>query len=109
MRGRRLVLLVAILLVLVVAGAVSGIRLFSDPACPSGGTEPVPVLIARRFIPGGTSGSVIVSRGMLAGAEIPCADRKAGALADPADLVGRTTVVDLFPGQQLTAADLSSP
>lgn len=97
--------------VVLVVGIPAGILMFGvfqEPRCPSGESSPVPVLVAKRLIPEGTSGAVIARRGMYVAAVLPCTETKAGAIADPADLLGTVATVDLFPGQQLTAADFSS-
>lgn len=88
--------------------AGSGCSYFSSSSCPSGKDSPVPVLVAKQLIEKATPGAVIVTKRLYATAAIPCADRKPGAFADAADILGRETVVDLFPGQQLTKADFAS-
>lgn len=107
MRIRRLLIVAAVLAVIAGLGA-SILSLFDEPACPNGADAPVPVLVARQLIPEGTSGSAIVNRREYVHAVIPCRDRKAGVLADPAELLGNVTVIDVFPGQQLTRADISA-
>jgi hypothetical protein len=89
--------------------AVAVVPLFDESgSCPGGPNSPTPVLVAKRLIPEGTSWSTIVERRMYVPTTLPCAERKPGAVADPADLAGTVTVVDLFPGQQLTDADFES-
>jgi hypothetical protein len=105
---RRLIIAIVPLTVVVIAGVVVSLRLFSEPACPSGAKAAVPVLVARQLIPNRTSGSVVVRRRLYAVAAIPCGDRTSGALADPSDLLGQVTVLDIFPGQRITRADLVS-
>ena len=108
---RRFGLILAGLALFVVLAASIGIamfRLFGEPACPSGEDSPSPVLVAKRLIPKGTSGSEIVKRRLHAAAVIPCRDLKSGAIADPAQLLGTVAVVDLFPGQQFTREDFSA-
>lgn len=102
--------LIAILGVLAGLGiAVFVVPLFDDSgSCPGGPRSPVPVLVAKRLIPKGTTWSTIVERRMYAPVTLPCAERKPGAVADPADLAGAVTGVDIFPGQQLTDADFES-
>jgi hypothetical protein len=89
--------------------AIGVVPLFRDAgSCPGGPYSPAPVLVAKRLIPEGTSWSTIAGRRMYAPTTLPCVERKPGAVADPADLAGTVTVVDLFPGQQLTEADFTS-
>lgn len=89
--------------------AVAVVPLFDESgSCSGGPNSPTPVLVAKRLIPEGTSWSTIVGRRMYVPTTLPCAERKPGAVADPADLAGTVTVVDLFPGQQLTDADFES-
>jgi len=70
-------------------------------------TAPTPVLVAKSLIPKGTSGTVIAEKQLFQAATLPKDDLKTGALSDPAYLNGRVAVGDIFPGQQITTADLS--
>ena len=70
-------------------------------------TEPTPVLVAKGLIPKGTSGTVIAEKQLFQAATLPKDDLKVGAISDPAYLNGRVAVADIFPGQQITTADLS--
>ena len=107
---RSVLLAVSVVLIVLVAGIgiIVIVSLFQEPACPSGEDSPTPVLVAKRWIPEGTSGAVIVKRRMHATATIPCGERKSGAIADPAELLGTVVVQDIFPGQQLTEEDFTS-
>jgi Flp pilus assembly protein CpaB len=67
-----------------------------------------PVLVAKNLIPKGTSGSVIAETQLYQSAALAKDDLKTGAITDPAYLNGRVAVVDIFPGQQITTADLSA-
>jgi Flp pilus assembly protein CpaB len=71
-------------------------------------TEPTPVLVAKNLIPKGTSGTVIAEKQLFQAASLPKDDLKVGAVSDPAYLNGRVAVADIFPGQQITTADVSS-
>jgi Flp pilus assembly protein CpaB len=73
----------------------------------SGAVE-TPVLVAKNLIPKGTSGTVIAETQLYQSAALAKDDLKAGAITDPAYLNGRVAVVDIFPGQQITTADLSA-
>lgn len=69
--------------------------------------EPTPVLVAKGLIPAGTSGTIIAQKELFQVASLPKDDLKVGAISDPAFLNGRVAVVDVFPGQQITTADVS--
>ena len=71
-------------------------------------SEPTPVLVAKNLIKAGTSGTLIAQNDLYQSANIPQEDVKVGAIADPAYLNERVAVVDIFPGQQITTADLSA-
>ena len=71
-------------------------------------TEATPVLVAKGLIPKGTSGTVIAEKGLFQAATLPKDDLKIGAISDPAYLNGRVAVADIFPGQQITTADVSA-
>jgi Flp pilus assembly protein CpaB len=70
-------------------------------------SAPVPVLVANRLIPQGTAGEVIGTGGGFEATEVPKANVKEGAVADPAILRGQVAVADIYPGQQLTTADFT--
>jgi len=70
--------------------------------------EPIAVLVAKSLIPEGTAGDVIGSTELFTTVETPKSQVKEGAITDPAVLGGRTAVADIFPGQQLTAADFTT-
>ena len=71
-------------------------------------TAPTPVLVAKNLIPKGTSGTVIAEKQLFQAATLAKDDLKLGAISDPAYLNGRVAVGDIFPGQQITTADLSA-
>ena len=71
-------------------------------------TAPTPVLVAKNLIPKGTSGTVIAEKQLFQAATLAKDDLKSGAISDPAYLNGRVAVADIFPGQQITTADLSA-
>ena len=70
-------------------------------------SAPTPVLVAKNLIPKGTSGTIIAKQELFQVASLPKNDLKVGAIADPAYLNGRVAATDIFPGQQVTTADLS--
>jgi Flp pilus assembly protein CpaB len=67
-----------------------------------------PVLVAGKLIPRGTSGTVIAETGLYQAATVTKDDLQIGAISDPAYLNGRVAVVDIFPGQQIKASDLTT-
>ena len=71
-------------------------------------TANTPVLVAKRLIVKGTSGTQVARRDQYQAAELPRDDVKEGAVADPAYLDGRIAVNDILPGQQLTTADFTT-
>jgi Flp pilus assembly protein CpaB len=71
-------------------------------------TAETPVLVAKNLIPKGTSGTVIAEKGLFQAATLSKDDLKVGAISDPAYMNGRVAVGDIFPGQQITTADLSA-
>jgi len=66
-----------------------------------------PVLVAKNLIAKGTSGTIIAKKELFQVASLPKDDLKVGAISDPAYLNGRVAAADIFPGQQITTADLS--
>jgi Flp pilus assembly protein CpaB len=65
------------------------------------------VLVAKNLIPKGTPGNIIGQTQQFQVASIPKKELQVGALTDPAALNGRIAVTDIYPGQQLTAADFA--
>jgi Flp pilus assembly protein CpaB len=72
-------------------------------------TAGTPVLVARTLIPKGTSGDVVGSARRFEVSSLPASSVKEGALVDPAALSGRVALSDIYPGQQITAADFTVP
>ena len=71
------------------------------------GAANVTVLQATRFIPKGTSGTIIASKAGYQALPIAKDQLKVGVITDPAILTGRVAIADINPGQQLTLADFS--
>jgi Flp pilus assembly protein CpaB len=69
------------------------------------GAQPVSVLVAKSLIQKGTPGNIVGSTALYEITKIPKKEVKTGAFVDPATLTGRVAAVDIYPGQQLTAAD----
>jgi Flp pilus assembly protein CpaB len=74
----------------------------------SGRNAPTQVFLATRTIPAGTPGTLVASQTMYAPTTLPRKDVEEGAIDDPQFLAGRAAAVDIFPGQQLTAADFAA-
>jgi Flp pilus assembly protein CpaB len=68
-------------------------------------TKTVTVLMAKSLIEKGTPGDVIADKGMFETSSVKQSERKAGAIVDPSNLRGQAAADDVFPGEQLTAAD----
>jgi Flp pilus assembly protein CpaB len=68
-----------------------------------------PVLVAKNLIPKGTSGDTIAATAQYQVAELSRNSLKDGALTDPGILAGRVALADIYPRQQLTAAEFSLP
>jgi Flp pilus assembly protein CpaB len=73
-----------------------------------GENAPTPVLVANRLIPTGTPGNIVATTQMYTATQLPRKEIEVGALADPQYLVGRAAAVDIYPGQQFTAADFAT-
>jgi Flp pilus assembly protein CpaB len=72
-----------------------------------GGSAPTTVLVAKRFIPRGTTATSLARKDLFQVTELPKDQLKDGAVSDPAVLRGQVAAADVFPGQQLTTADFS--
>ncbi len=71
----------------------------------NGVSAPTSVLVAKSLIQQGTSGNVVGSSDMYQVSSIPKSQVKTGAFVDPSTLTGKYALTDIYPGQQLTAAD----
>src|SRR5213078_2398830 len=69
------------------------------------GAQPVSVLVAKSLIQKGTPGDVVGSTALFQVSSIPRKSVKAGAFVGPKTLTGRVAAADIYPGQQLTAAN----
>jgi len=69
---------------------------------------PVTILVAKGLIEKGTSGDIIASSDLYQVSTLPKGEVADGAITDPASLKGRVTTADIFPGEQLTAANLET-
>ena len=71
-------------------------------------SKPATVLVASRFIEKGTSGAAIGVGQYFKATKVLDKQVAQGALVNTAALHGEVAVVDIYPGQQLTAADFVS-
>jgi endonuclease YncB( thermonuclease family) len=104
--------LVLLLSVALFAPAMAHPRLVdtsTSPVCPPGEERsPVSVLVAVQLIRMGTTGSMVVRRGMAKAYTLPCAEVQPGAYSKPATLRGRVAAHDIFPRQQLTRSNFTA-
>jgi Flp pilus assembly protein CpaB len=103
-RGTALVGLAAAVL----AGVVLLVYLNSYRSSVRSSTEPVTILVARNLIEKGTTGNEVAQRKLFQATDIAKDQLKAGALTDVSALTGRIALADIYPGQQLTAADFTA-
>ena len=103
-RGTALVGLAAAVL----AGVVLLVYLNSYRSSVRSSTEPVTVLVARSLIEKGTSGNEVAERKLFQATDIAKDQLKIGALTDVSSVAGRVALADIYPGQQLTAADFTT-
>jgi Flp pilus assembly protein CpaB len=73
----------------------------------TGGVAPAPVLVADRLIPKGTMGDAVISGTLFRSATVTEEQLREGAITDAAAFDGKVTTRDIYPGQQLTAADFA--
>jgi pilus assembly protein CpaB len=66
------------------------------------------VLVATQEIPKNTPGAAIASEGFFKPTQIAAKQVTAGALADAGALQGKVAAQDIYPGEQLTAADFAA-
>ena len=90
------------------AGILLAVFLSQYRSSVQGGTAPASVLVADRLIPKGTSGDVLISERLFKTGSVAEADLVDGALANAAALAGRVATRDIYPGQQLSAADFTT-
>jgi len=68
---------------------------------------PVTVLVAKKLIHKGTPGDYVGNANLFVPTRVPESKAIVGAITDPVAFKGRVAVDDIFPGQQITAADFS--
>jgi pilus assembly protein CpaB len=67
-----------------------------------------PVFVATSYIPRGTSASLIASGKLMQRAMVKQDQVRPSAIADPSTVHGEVTATDIYPGQQLTAAEFTA-
>ena len=72
-----------------------------------GGTAPTMALVAGGMIPKGTAGDAVISDGLFKPTTVPTDELKEGTLTNTAALAGQVAVRDIYPGEQITAADFA--
>jgi flagella basal body P-ring formation protein FlgA len=97
----------AALLLGVALGAIPTFLIFHGSKSSS--TELGTVLVAKRLIPKGTSGSSIAAQNLFLVTTIPKRQIAPEAISDPAVLQGRVSAGDIYPRQQLAASDFTTP
>lgn len=73
-----------------------------------GGAAPSTALVASGLIPKGTAGDAVIDQGLSKPASIPADDVADGVVADTSAIAGRVAARDIYPGQQITAADFAT-
>lgn len=73
-----------------------------------GGTAPATALVAGGLIPKGTSGDVVIGDQLFKPTTLPTEEIQEGVLTDTAALAGKVAARDIYPGQQITAADFAA-
>ena len=73
----------------------------------NGDGKPVTVLVAKRLIEKGSSGTVIAEKSIFQTARIKKSELKDGAVADPSNLRGMVAVDDIYPGEQFVISDFA--
>jgi len=97
----------AALLLGVALGAIPTFLIFHGSKSSS--TELGTVLVAKRLIPQGTSGSSIAALNLFVVRTIPKGQMAPRAISDPAVLRGRVTAADIYPNEQLAASAFITP
>jgi flagella basal body P-ring formation protein FlgA len=98
--SRTVALWVSVALLLGVAlGAIPTFLIFHGSRSSS--TEPGTVLVAKRLIPKGTSGSSIAAQNLFVVVTIPKEQIAPRGISDPAVLQGRVAAGDIYPNEQL--------
>jgi Flp pilus assembly protein CpaB len=70
-------------------------------------SSPTSVLVAKSLIEKGSSGDVVVTKGMYETTTIKKSEVQAGAISDPGVLRGQVAAKDVYPNRQLTTQDFT--
>jgi Flp pilus assembly protein CpaB len=92
----------------VAAGAVVLVAMSRYRKSVAASGTPQTVLVATQVIHKGTSGSVIASEYLFEAQAVRSGQVGAGAIADASVLHGKVAASDIYPGQQLTAANFTT-
>jgi len=103
---RRGTTIVAIACTLVAAGIlVFALHRYRQSVTASG--QPETVLVATQLIQKGTPGALIAAEGLFHATKIVAKQVTPGAIADASVITNKIATVNVYPGQQLTAADFA--
>jgi len=96
-----------------VASILAGVLVFSamgsgDSSSAGGGAAPVSVIVADRLIPKGSSGEAVAAGRIARPTDVRSSAVTEGALRSISDVRGQIAIQDIYPGEQLTAADFKS-
>jgi Flp pilus assembly protein CpaB len=98
-------------LVATVAAILAGILLFvfvqRYRTKDNASSATTPVFVAKSLIPQGSSADLIGSEQLLQRTTLRGSQVQAGAIADPSVLHGEVATRNIYPGQQITAADFA--
>jgi Flp pilus assembly protein CpaB len=72
------------------------------------GAVPQQVLVAKKLIQQDTSGELIASSGLYTVKQVAKSAVQTGAFVDTSDLAGKVALKNIYPGDQLTAADFAT-
>lgn len=95
-----------------VAAIIAGILLFAFVqryrTNQNASSATTAVFVARSLIPQGSSADLIASEQLLQRTTLRGSQVQAGAIADPSVLHGEVAATNIYPGQQITAADFTT-
>jgi Flp pilus assembly protein CpaB len=69
--------------------------------------KPAPVLTADRLIPRGTAAADVIANKLFEATPVATENIKPGAITESAQILGKVSVREILPGQQITAADFA--
>jgi pilus assembly protein CpaB len=99
------------MMIAAIAAIIAGVLLFAFvqryKSNQNASAAATPVFVARSLIPAGSSANLIASEALLQRTTLRASQVQAGAISDPAILHGEVAAVNIYPGQQITAADFT--